>query len=139
MEKCSASLKVYFEDPFWVGIIERRCENEFFICKITFGAEPKDYEIKEFLLKNYYKLKFSNPVKVAIKEEKKVNPKRMQRKIKKQLSDVGIGTRSQQALKAQYEENKIERKKITREQKEEENERKFLLRQEKRKQKHRGK
>ena len=26
---------------------------------LTFGAEPKDYEIYDFVLKNYYRLKFS--------------------------------------------------------------------------------
>ncbi len=26
------------------------------VCKITFGAEPKDYEIYDFVLKNYYRL-----------------------------------------------------------------------------------
>ena len=38
------------------------------MCKITFGAEPKDYEIYDFVLKNYYRLKFSPTVATDVKE-----------------------------------------------------------------------
>lgn len=71
-------------------------------------------------------------------EERKINPKRMQREINSQLQDRGIGTKAQQALKLQHEQNKLERKCKNREQKEAEKERKYALRQEKKKAKHRG-
>ena len=48
------------------------------------------------------------------------------------------GTKSQQALQKQYEENKTERKRTTREQREAEKQRQFELKQQKRKEKHRG-
>ena len=108
------------------------------MCKITFGAEPKDYEIYDFLLKNWKKLKFSPPIKSEIMEEKKINPKRLQREINNQLQDRGIGTKAQQALKLQHEQNKLERKTKSREQREAEKERQYALRQEKKKSKHRG-
>ena len=108
------------------------------MCKITFGAEPKDYEVYDFLLKNWHKLKFSPPVKAEKIEEQKINPKRMQREINKQLENRGIGTKAQQALKLQHEQNKTERKVKSREQKELEKERQYALRQEKKKAKHRG-
>ena len=38
-------LTVYFEDPFWVGVFERVEEGKLSVCKVTFGAEPKDYFI----------------------------------------------------------------------------------------------
>lgn len=41
----------------------------------------------------------------------------MQRDVKKLLQNVGIGTKSQQALKLQHEQNKQERKVKSREQK----------------------
>lgn len=72
-------------------------------------------------------------------EERKINPKRMQREISNQLKDKGMGTKAQQALKLQHEQNKIERKTKSKKQKEEEKERQYALRQEKRKAKHRGK
>ena len=99
---------------------------------------PKDYEIYDFLLKNWKKLKFSPPIKSEIMEEKKINPKRLQREINNQLQDRGIGTKAQQALKLQHEQNKLERKTKSREQREAEKERQYALRQEKKKSKHRG-
>ena len=37
-----ASLKVFFENPFWVGVFERIEDGKLSVCKVTFGAEPKD-------------------------------------------------------------------------------------------------
>ena len=70
--------------------------------------------------------------------EKHINPKRMQREIKKQIADTGIGTKSQQALKLQHEQFKTERKKKTREQKQADEERLFELKQQKKREKHKG-
>ena len=66
------------------------------------------------------------------------NPKRKLRNAKKQLQNTGIGTKSQQALQAQREEFKTERRQISKEQKEAEEQRQFDLKQQKRKEKHRG-
>ena len=46
-------LTVFFEDPFWVGVFERVNSRKLSVCKVTFGAEPKDYEIRDFILKHY--------------------------------------------------------------------------------------
>ena len=77
------------------------------------------------------------PIKTEIRQ-KADNPKRRQRNARKQLENTGIGTKSQQALKKQYEENKIERKQLSREQIEAEKQRQFELKKHKRKEKHRG-
>ena len=45
-------LTVYFDDPFWVGVFERIEDRKLSVCKVTFGAEPKDYEVWEFVLKH---------------------------------------------------------------------------------------
>lgn len=137
MDKASGKLTVYFEAPFWVGVFERVAGGRLSVCKVTFGAEPKDYEVWDFVLKNYHKLAFSPAVEVA-ERAVAVNPKRRQRDAKKQLAQKGIGTKSQQALQLQYEEMKTERKVRSREQKEAERERRFALKQQKRKEKHRG-
>lgn len=44
------------------------------------------------------------------------NPKRVQREVRKQVQNSGIGTKSQQALKLQQEQLKTERKIVGREQ-----------------------
>ena len=134
-EQCK--LTVFFEDPFWVGVFERIENGKLSVAKVTFGAEPKDYEIYEFVLKHYYDLQFSPAVATVVKESKQ-NPKRIQREIKKSLAQTGIGTKSQQALKLQQEQNKQERKARSREQKLAEAERLFELKQQKKKEKHRG-
>ena len=130
-------LTVYFDEPFWVGVFEKIKNGKLSVSKVTFGAEPKDYEVHEFVLKHYYDLQFSPAVATVVKETKK-SPKRMQRDIKKSLEERGIGTKSQQALKLQHEQNKQERKVRSREQKLAEAERLFELKQRQKKEKHRG-
>ena len=138
MGKATGKLTAYFEEPFWVGVFERIEDGKLSVAKVTFGSEPKDCEVYEFILTHYYSLQFSPAVTAAVKETKK-NPKRMQRDVKKQLNEAGIGTKSQQDLKLQQEQNKQERKTKSREQKLAESERMFELKQQKKKEKHRGK
>ncbi|MBQ3701852.1 MAG: YjdF family protein [Oscillospiraceae bacterium] len=132
-----ARLTVYFDDPFWVGVFERVEDGKLSVCKVTFGAEPKDYEVWEFVLEHYYKLEFSPSVETNTRR-KADNPKRRQRNARKQLEHTGVGTKSQQALQMQLEKNKQERKVKNREQKLAEEERLFALKQQKKKEKHRG-
>lgn len=82
-------------------------------------------------------MRFSPAVATVVKESKH-NPKRIQRDLRKSLDRTGIGTKSQQALKLQQEQNKQERKAKSREQKLAEAERLFELRQQQKKAKHRG-
>ena len=137
MDKVSGRLTVFFEEPFWVGVFERISEGKLSVCKVTFGTEPKDYEVYDFILKNYYCLRFSPGVATDVKEAGR-NPKRVQREVRKQMQNTGVGTKSQQALKLQQEQLKTERKIVNREQREAEKQRLFELKQKKRKEKHRG-
>ena len=113
MDKVSGKLTVFFEEPFWVGVFVRVLEGKLSVCKVTFGAEPKDYEIYDFILKKYYQLRFSPAVATDVKETGR-NPKRVQREVRKQIQNTGIGTKSQQALKLQQEQLKTERKIVSR-------------------------
>ena len=137
MDRAVGSLTVFFEDPFWVGVFERVDQGKLSACKVTFGAEPRDCEVLEFILKNYDKLRFSPAVEAAVRSTP-ANPKRMQREARKQSLQSGVSTKSQQALQMQREETKLERKIISRTQKEAEKQRRFEKKQHKRKEKHRG-
>ena len=137
MDKVNGKLTVFFEEPFWVGIFERIEDGKLSVAKVTFGAEPKDYEVYECILKHYYRLQFSPAVETVVKDSKR-NPKRMQREAKRQMKETGIGTKSQQALKLQQEQNKQERKVKSRERKEADEQRMFELKQQKKREKHKG-
>lgn len=65
-------------------------------------AEPKDNEVYDFVLKNYYRLRFSSAVVTDVKEAGR-SPKRVQREVRKQVQNSGIGkitTRKNQIIKA---------------------------------------
>gem|GEM_PF-108207 len=130
MRDASLTLTLFHDGQFYVGIFERREGMQLSVCRVVFGAEPKDGEIMDFLNKDFRRLSFSPKVK----EERKplpVNPKRLQREIARQVSSIGTGTKSQQALQLQREQNKLIRQEKTKEQKEAEKRAAFALRQEK--------
>ncbi|NEZ46251.1 DUF2992 family protein [Clostridium niameyense] len=136
----SIKLTVLFNEPFWIGVFEVYENKGYRVSKVTFGAEPKDEEIHQFILKKFKNLKFSSIIsnldkKLFIKRE---NPKRMQRKVRKETKNEGIGTKAQIALKKQYEESKLIHKRINKERKNKMEERKFQLKQIKKKEKHKG-
>jgi predicted PilT family ATPase len=134
----TAQFTVYFEDPFWVGVYERKNGNLLEVSRVVFGEEPKDYEVFYYLLENWGKLRFSPLVEAESSEAHRINSKRMQRAINKQLSRTGIGTKAQQALKLQQEQNVIQRKAKNKQRMEEEKQFKFELKQIKKKEKHKG-
>ena len=137
MEDVCGKLTVFFEEPFWVGLFERTQGDRLCVSKVTFGAEPKDYEVLAYVLEHYHELTFSPPVPNEIRERAD-NPKRRQRAAAKEMQKTGVGTRSQQALQAQREMMKVARKVVTKEEQEAEAQRRFELRQQKKKEKKRG-
>jgi len=136
--KVSINFTVFFEDAFWVGVFERIYFNKYEVSKVVFGSEPKDYEIYDFILKHFYNLKFSNSLSISEVKRKKANPKKLQREIKKQTEANGVGTKTQLAVKLQYEQNKSEKRKNLKEKSYKEKEWKFRLYQRKKKEKHKG-
>ena len=132
-----ASLTMFFDNPFRVGAFERIGDGKMSVCKVTFGAEPKDYEVWDYILHHYYELVFSPAVEMEIRQAAD-NPKRRSRNARKHLENTGIGTKSQQALQLQREEMKTERRQISREQRDAEAQRRFEMKQMKKKEKRRG-
>jgi hypothetical protein len=99
-------LTVYFDDPFRVGIFEREEENGYCVSRLIFGTEPTDVQLYEYVQRGYVHLDFSQPVKDQIRSIQKKNFKRMQREVRKEVDEAGIGTKAQQAVKLQIEANK---------------------------------
>ncbi len=138
MKLIVSKLTILFEDPFWIGLYEVEDENVYSVCKIMFCAEPKDCEVYDLILKSWHKFRFYQTKNDLSISEKRINPKRQQRMINKQLNGKAIGTKAQRALKLQHEQNKSSKKVNKRENKKAAEVRKFNLKQEKRKDKHRG-
>ena len=65
----TTSLTVFFEGPFWVGVFERTAEGTLSVCRVVFGAEPREQEIYELILKKYTSLLFSPQVKAEAKQD----------------------------------------------------------------------
>ena len=132
---------VFFEDPFWVAVFERTgADGCYSAAKTTFGAEPKSFEVLAFVLERYGNLVFSDPAEAEAARPLAPagNPKRMQRKAARATAETGVGTKAQQALKAQYEAGKQARKVQTRQEREALARQKFLLSREKKKARRRG-
>ncbi len=134
----TCTITVFFQDPFWVGLIEREEGGRYSACKLTFGAEPRDFEVYAALLDHWRQLRFSEALPMERRAAAAKNPKRARREAARQLSKAPVGTKAQEALKLQRTEGKEARREKSREDKMAEEERRFRLRQEKRKQKHRG-
>lgn len=137
MSKTQGTFTVFFDGQFWVGIFENIIDEKLSVCKVTFGAEPKNSEVHDYVLRSYSRLKFSPEVNVSIGAGSK-NPKRFQREVKKQMQTVGIGTKSQQALKLQQESMNTVRRNVRKENREKEKQYQFERKQQKKKAKHKG-
>lgn len=72
MDRVSGKLTVFFEQPFWVGVFEHIEDGKLSVAKVTFGIEPKDYEVQAYIQKYYSSLKFSPAVDTVVKEAKKI-------------------------------------------------------------------
>lgn len=132
-------LTVFFDDPFWVGIFEREGQDVYELCKVIFGSEPKDYDVYDFILKNFNDLKFRGVKNSeASYKSKKINPKRLQRKISKDIKAKGPSKKAYDAINQIREQNKIERKSKNSAQKKAEKDEKFNKKQIKKKKKKKG-
>ncbi|MCM3541475.1 YjdF family protein [Priestia megaterium] len=136
------SLTIYHDGQFWVGVIEVVEDGKLRAFRYVFGAEPKDKEILDFI---YYRLldiinqSVHSGLDVKGKSNKKINPKRLQRQVAKQINKVGVSTKAQEAMKQEYEEKKKSKKKRAKQYREELKDQKYLMKKQKAKAKHKGK
>ncbi len=134
-------LTIFFDGQFWVGLIERQSESKHYSSLFTFGEEPGDSQIFEFVNNNLLNVinKQSEFVETNDLRIKKINPKRQKRIASKEMTANPLSTKSQEAIQKQLEQDKKERKLISKEQREEKLQYKREKAIEKRKQKHKGK
>jgi hypothetical protein len=131
-------LTVYFDAPFWVGVFERSEAGKLETARVVFGAEPKDYDVCEYIRLHFNRLVFSPPLEMEVTANRKINPKRLQRKVRQEVSAAGIGTKAQQALQLEREAAKQARKVKNKADRAARQEEQFALRQAKKQEKKKG-
>jgi hypothetical protein len=106
------TLTVYFEDPFWVGVVERQAGGALQAARHIFGAEPSPGEVFVFVQKQLAPQLDRPSVTIAAAPPvpRALNPKRAARAAAHALAERGLSTQSQEALRLQLEQHKQARK-----------------------------
>lgn len=138
MDRNFSSFTLLFQEPFWIGVAERWDEAGYSAARVVFGAQPTEPQLYEWLLREWHRLNFSPAREGESPAVQRKNPKRRQREAHAATRARGIGTRAQEALSRQREQEGLVRQSRSRQDKLEEAERKFLLRQQKKRDKKRG-
>ncbi|MED3873190.1 YjdF family protein [Lysinibacillus capsici] len=134
-------LTIYYDGQFYIGLIENISENKYKAYRYIFGNEPKDHEVFDFVNKNLFDfIKNDKHDGIPIKQVKvkKINPKRLQRKVAKELKKPSISTKAEEALKAEFELRKKEKSVTNKRLKEERKEYIRSIKVQKSKNKHKG-
>ncbi|AET69509.1 Protein of unknown function (DUF2992) [Desulfosporosinus orientis DSM 765] len=134
-------LTIYFDDQFWVGVIEEAADSKLKAVRHIFGPEPHDSEVLWFVNHSMVDLFLAaKPLKCSVlPKHKAANPKRLARQVAKEMHNKGISTFSQEAIKEDLKSRKQERQVLSKSQREELAKKKRLLGTLKAKAKHRGK
>ena len=113
------TLTVYFDDPWWVGIVEVEQDGVLRAARHVFGGQPHDDDVRQFVLRDLLLLASSARGGVAADEaaRRAVNPKRAQREAAERSRAQGVSTKAQAALQAELETRKQERQVVSREEK----------------------
>jgi hypothetical protein len=109
--KCVTSVfTVFFEDPFWVGVLEEDYDGSRYMGRHVFGAEPSNPELLQF-----YIYEFDRISKIKISGEnvktKSIGFKKSVHKSKQAQNKTGIGTKSQNLFQQSLQEAMEARKK----------------------------
>jgi len=133
-----AVFTVYFESPFWVGLLESEDDGRLVVARHVFGAEPGNPELLQFMLCRFADMRRSeSPCGAEPCPARTASPKRAQREAMRELRR-SPSTKAQAALSAAMEGAKASRAALSREEREAEAARIFALRSEKRKRKRAG-
>jgi hypothetical protein len=134
----AAVFTVFFEDPFWVGVLESEEDGVLTVARHVFGAEPSNPELLHFMLYRFSDMRRSSfSAEGRRADATPLSPKRAQRAARREAAR-SVSTKAQAALSAAREGLKAESAASSREERRAEAERRFDLRSEKRKRKRAG-
>ncbi len=111
----TATFTVFFEDPFWVGVVEIEESDGIHAARHVFGAEPSGPELHQFVLDGSYDALARQALEVAPASEHRsappaMNPKRAARLAARQADTPRPSTAAQQALQANWEQQRRQRR-----------------------------
>ncbi|HEV2377221.1 MAG TPA: YjdF family protein [Streptosporangiaceae bacterium] len=114
----TTTFTVFFEDPFWVGVLETADEQGVRAARHVFGAEPSGQELYEFGFSRDYdrlvqRAQAGPPVAPTARPgwpARVLNPKRAARLAAKEQAAPRASTAAQAAIKAALEQSKSQRR-----------------------------
>ena len=136
--RASATLTIYHDGQFWVGMFECVEGGRLSVSRLVFGAEPSAEEVVRLVCDGWCDLRFTQPVEGDAAPRAHTNPKRRQREASRALSQRVPSTKAQQAIAEAREQEARSHKAELREQRERERQDRFEQRRERRRQRHRG-
>jgi len=110
----STTFTVFFDDPFWVGVLEIHGPDGVHAARHVFGDEPSGPQLYDFALSRDYdrlgRRALAGPPKgCAGAAPRRVNPKRAARAAVKEQT-TPVSTAAQRAIQASLEQSKTERR-----------------------------
>lgn len=134
-------LTVFYDQQFWVGVVEETVDSAIQAARFIFGAEPKDAEILWFVNHRMMSLILAAKLVQLNKRPhvKAVNPKRLARQAAAEMGRKGGSSASQEAIKADMASRKKERQVMCKDSNEQFRKHKREIAALKAKAKHRGK
>lgn len=102
-------LTILHDGKFYVGIVETVSENTLKAYRYVFGAEPKDQDVLDFVYQDLQRLldtQHQEGVPIDQNVIQKINPKRLQRQVSKEMAQSSISSKAQEAMKKEYEHRK---------------------------------
>jgi len=111
----SATFTVYFEGPFWVGVLEIRQGDGVRAARHVFGAEPTDPQLYDFAVGGGFDALGRAAARAASvpagersgsRTGRPVSPKRAARQAARQAREPAVSTAAQRALQRAREANR---------------------------------
>ncbi|WP_407124358.1 YjdF family protein [Weissella paramesenteroides] len=139
VDKHQLLLTIVFEPPFYKAIFESFSDKHYEVAQINLGtSEPKLTLINNLVVNHWTRVHFFSQAQTKVLvNEKKMNPKRLQRLARKAMQ-TSVSSKAQLALKEQFEQSKKAHKRECKLQAEQLKDEKFQVRQLKRIEKHKG-
>lgn len=133
-----AIFTVFFEGPFWVGVLELHDKGRLVVARHVFGAEPTNAELRDFMLYRYAFMARSSSLDTG-EDEDEGDPsfKRAQREARRN-AHAQVSSRARASLSAAREASKAAVLAQAQKDRALQDKERFEHRREKRREKHRG-